>query len=549
MNGRFPGSKKALSRGFLSKDSHQGPTSVVFTGFELSNDSDKISSLTSPGLLPGEPVVGRRAFLASAAAATIAVLGGKIDAKPRADLGNITELPVMMIAQLIRSRELSSVEVVKAHLDRIEVVNPKIHAVCALAAERALDEARRADEQLALGNIKGVLHGVPMTFKDSFDTEDIVSTAGTLGRKTFIPKQDATIVRRLRESGAILLGKTNTPEFTMSFDTRNLLFEYTLNPYDLSMSPGGSSGGAAAIIAACGSPFDFGTDTGGSIRVPSSFCGIAGIKPTAGLLPLTGHIVNCDQRALAAITQAGPMSRYVDDLYPLLKVTAGPDGKDTLVRSIPLRDPSLVNLKELRTAFHTDNGIRAASAEVKKAVLAGVLSLSDLGAKIEESCPKILTGLEEFSGLPYSSDGGEWARKLLKRCGTTTPDPHMNWLWSSEPLSSEEVERRIGLWNRYRSGMNVWMSGYDVLICPTNSEASYPTGFDQSDMKGFTYTEAFNLTGWPAAVVRGGTSRTGMPIGVQIVANYGREDICLAVAKHLQTSLGGWTRPSRLDSV
>jgi amidase len=197
------------------------------------NDHQIISSLTSN---MEKPVVGRRAFLAAAACSALAVVNRRLHSKQKAVVDDILYLPAIRIAELIRTREISSLEVVKACLNRIEFVNPRIHAVCALAAERALREARRADEQLQNGNIKGPLHGVPMTIKDSFDTEGIISTAGTTGRRTFVPKQDATIVRRLRESGAILLGKTNTPEFTMSFDTRNLLFKYSLNPYNLSNS-------------------------------------------------------------------------------------------------------------------------------------------------------------------------------------------------------------------------------------------------------------------------------------------------------------------------
>ena len=181
----------------------------------------------------------------------------------------ITSASAKAIAQAIRAREVSSVEVVQTHLDRIAEVNPSLNAVVCLCAERALDEARRADTALAHGDATGPLHGVPMTLKDSLDTEGVVTTGGTTGRRDFVPERDATVTARLRNAGAILLGKTNTPELTWSGETTNDIYGRTNNPFDLERTPGGSSGGAAAIVSACGSPFDIGSDTGGSIRAPT----------------------------------------------------------------------------------------------------------------------------------------------------------------------------------------------------------------------------------------------------------------------------------------
>jgi amidase len=452
---------------------------------------------------------------------------------------------VMLLSQSIRAKEVSSEEVVRAYLDRIAVVNPALNAVVTLSAEKAIEGARAADAELARGQLRGVLHGVPMTIKDSFDTAGVVSTAGTEGRKSFVPKRDATVVARLRSAGAILLGKTNTPEFTMSCDTRNLLFGFTKNPYDTSKSPGGSSGGAAAAIAAGASPFDMGSDTGGSIRVPSCFCGIAGIKPTTGRMPLTGHVICTGQSAADPLTQVGPMARYVDDLFPLLRITAGVDGKDPAVVPMPLEQPFFVKLKGLRVAFHTDNGIVAAAADVRRTVESAVAALSDVGARVEESCPKVLASLTEFWNLPYVVDGGQWVKTLLKQSGTQRWDPHLDWHWQNLALSGEQVGELLRTWHRFRVEMMSWMNHYDVLICPVNARASWVSGFDHDDesMKAFTYTATYNLTGWPGAVVRAGTGDDGMPIGVQVVSRPWCEHICLAVAKHLETTLGGWRRP------
>ena len=217
------------------------------------------------------------------------------------------------LAAAIRARKLSSLEVVQACLRRIEEVNPQLNAVVQLAAHTAQEQARKADAALARGEIGGPLHGVPITVKDSFDTAGMVSTWGTPGRAGYVPAQDATAVARLKAAGAIVLGKTNTPEFTYSYETDNPVYGLTHNPYDLEYSPGGSSGGAAAIVACGGSPLDVGSDTGGSIRLPAHFCGIAGIKPTSGRVPRTGHAIAFGG-LLDAFTQVGPLARYVEDL-------------------------------------------------------------------------------------------------------------------------------------------------------------------------------------------------------------------------------------------
>jgi amidase len=250
----------------------------------------------------------RRAFLRHAGYGTAAAfVASSLIARLRAaessaatylKSNDATDDPLYMsatkLAGLIRTKKISAVEAVKLCYARIDAVNPKINAVVAFCRERALAEAADADAMAAKGKFKGALHGVPMTIKDSFDTAGVVSTGGTLGRKGFVPGRDATVVARARAAGAILLGKSNTPEFTLGGGGRgtyNLIHGQTYNPYNLAYSPSGSSGGAGAIVAAGGSPFDIGSDYGGSIRGPAFANGIAGIKPTLGRCPRTGHIV------------------------------------------------------------------------------------------------------------------------------------------------------------------------------------------------------------------------------------------------------------------
>jgi amidase len=227
--------------------------------------------------------LSRRDLLALAStvmvgAATSACKSSSIEKEERGPIpnGDLTSMSATALAQAIRKKQVSSEEVVNAHLSRIERVNPKINAVVQIVAEQARAGARAADHALAKGETVGALHSVPMTIKDSLDTVGVITTAGTKGREKFVPTEDATVVKRLREAGAILLGKTNTPELTLAGETDNLVYGRTNNPYDLSRSPGGSSGGAVAIIACGGSPFDIGSDTVGSIRFPCGFCGTDG---------------------------------------------------------------------------------------------------------------------------------------------------------------------------------------------------------------------------------------------------------------------------------
>ena len=330
----------------------------------------------------------------------------------------------------------------------------------------------------------------------------------------------------------------------MSYDTRNLVFGFTYNPYNVAMSPGGSSGGAAAVVAVGGSPFDIGSDTGGSIRVPSAFCGVAGIKPTSGRVPLTGHIIRTGLGATDSQTQLGPIARFVDDLFPILKLIVGPDEEDPATVPVTLRHPATVQLPSLRVAFHTNNGIIAASPDVKSTVESAARAMSELGASVTESVAKALRNLKDFIYQPDAIDGNEYMNILLKQSGTKRWDPHTDFWWQSPEMSGKEAGKVLRNWQQFRIDMHRWMRDFDVLLCPVHAQGSLPSGFplEGETLDGFTYTAAYNYTGWPSAVVRCGTTADGMPIGIQIVSRPWREDICLSVAKHLETTLGGWQR-------
>jgi len=451
---------------------------------------------------------------------------------------------VRELATAITSREVTSVQLVTAFLDRIERVNPKLNAVVHLISEAALKHARNADTELKNGNIKGLLHGVPITIKDSLDTTDAVTTWGTKGRTGVRPGADATCVSRLRQAGAILMGKTNTPEFTLSFETDNLVYGRTNNPYDLDRTPGGSSGGAAAIIAAGGSPLDIGTDTAGSIRLPAHFCGVAGIKPTSGRVPCTGNALPTSG-LLAPLSQPGPLGRCVDDLIYTLPIIAGPDLIDQAVAAADLRNPDDVDVSGLRFGFHIDNGIMTPTAEIMEAVNATVQILAGHGFKVDSARP---TGIE-MSGLIlsrlFAADGGLGVEALLDDARTSEPSPPIaNFLKLADApqIDNREFAQLIMMWDNYRSSMLSYFEDYDVLICPVNANTAVPHG-TTNDTSGYTYTSAFNLAGWPGVVIRAGTTDTNLPIGIQILSEPWREDIALAVARWLEDQLGDFPQP------
>ena len=317
------------------------------------------------------------------------------------------------IGKAIASREVSAKEAVEASIERINEVNPSINAVVQDCFDRALGEADVLDSEISQGKNRGPLHGVPMTLKDSLDTEGVVTTWATLGRKKYVPDSDATLVSRLRQAGAILLGKTNTPELTLAPETDNLIYGRTSNPYDLKLSPGGSSGGAAAIIASGGSPFDIGSDTGGSIRIPSHSCGIAGLKPTSGRVPRTGHCISYALGATESLTQNGPMARHVKDLYLILETISGPDFEDPSIVPMPLKNPNEVNLRDMKIAFHTDNGLMSPTKDIVDAVNAAAAGLRERGATTIEILPEAISMLKDIDGRNVTGDGRAWVKRIL----------------------------------------------------------------------------------------------------------------------------------------
>ncbi|MFI5311964.1 MAG: amidase, partial [Gemmatimonadales bacterium] len=386
---------------------------------------------------------------------------------------------------------------------------------------------------------RGLLHGVPVTIKDSLDTAGIISTGGTKGRAAFVPAEDATVVKRLRAAGAIVMGKTNTPDLTLAFETTNLVYGRTNNPFDVTRTPGGSSGGAAAIIAAGGSPLDIGSDTGGSIRVPSHFCGIAGHKPTAGRVPRTGHIIGAEG-AVESLTHIGPLARRVDDLALALSIIHGPDGVDPHIPAVPLGDHHNVTVRRLRVGHFTNLGTLRPTAETGAAVEGALKIFEKAGCRLHTiEIPGGDDLYPMYTALMWN-DGGASVARILERWGTKE-SPLFDRIKAATTDSSADVTARLERWDRWRTQMLHLFADYDIIVCPVYVGPAPAHGTFARPSA--AYTQLFDLTGWPSTVVRAGTSPEGLPIGVQCVAHPWREDLSLAAAKHLETALGAFPGP------
>jgi len=434
-----------------------------------------------------------------------------------------------------------------AELQTLERDRAVLQAKLQVLAETAREGARAADARRASGTLLSTFDGVPFSVKDSIEVAGASCSAGTLGfRNAPRSTRDATLVARLRAAGAIPIARTNLPDLLFAFETDNLIHGRTNNPYDASRSSGGSSGGEAALIAACGSPFGLGSDAAGSVRLPSHFCGIASIKPTSGRLARTGHVPGAGGW-IETLWQIGPMARRVEDLCAMMAVLNGPDGVDHTVIPMPLGDPLKIDVAGLRIAWFADNGIAAPTCETGTLVRCAAEAL---GA--EECRPPRIEESYDLEMKLIGPDGGDGLRDYLREIGSTERHRLLDgWIGKLEA-------HRTGIggfakyWDSlysFRAAMFGFLQNYDAVLSPVcaTPAVKHGTSIDDATFRGFSYTMTYNVTGWPAAVVRCGESPEGLPIDLQIAAHPWREDVALAVALRLEEMFGGWKRP-REDS-
>lgn len=468
-------------------------------------------------------------------------------------MDDLTFFSAVEMARLVREKRISPVELAEAHLAKIERLNPKLNAFVHVDVERVRRQARDAEKAVINSESLGPLHGVPISIKSSIDVAGLRCESGTRLRAGFVASRDAPLVARLRQAGAIVLGVTNTPEMLMAWETDNTLYGRTNSPWDLDRTPGGSSGGEAAAIAAGMSAGGVGSDGGGSIRVPAHFSGICGLKPTPGRIPSTGHFP-ASGGPFALIGVVGPMARTVADLTALFEVMQGPDHGDTCAAPVPLRWPSNDEAKQLRVGYFEDDGRTPVTAETRAAVRSAAQALQRAGFEVEPFRPE---GLEEARVLWHKffvKVGGMLIRPMFEgREQDRSPvlTQFLECSLSEPALADESV---LDAWFRrdaVRADFLGQMRRYPILLCPAAAIPAFRHGERRWTIDGkavdyldaWSYTEFFNLLGNPAAVVPVSHSSEGLPIGVQIVGRPWEEEQVLAVAAALERECRAWRIP------
>jgi Asp-tRNA(Asn)/Glu-tRNA(Gln) amidotransferase A subunit family amidase len=469
-------------------------------------------------------------------------------------MDGLTFLSAEEMASRIRRKEISVVELIQAHLSRIQVVNPRINAFVSLDPERVRRDAFAADAAVLHGRPLGPLHGVPVTIKSSIDLAGYPCEAGTKLRAGNVPYSDAPLVSRLKAAGAIILGNTNVPELLMAYETDNLLYGRTNNPWDLERTPGGSSGGEAAAIAAGCSAGGVGSDGGGSIRVPAHFSGICGLKPTPGRIPATGHFPG----SLGPFTQlgvVGPMARTVGDLELLFEAMAGPEDGDVRSAPVPMRRPDRKMLpRQVRIGYFEDDGIAPVTSETRQAIRKAAKLLQDQGFTVEPFRPAGLEQLRELWWVFFGLTGGQVLGPMLEGHESELSPilrEFVGIVKASPPLT---LTCLLNAWmerDQCKMRLLEQMREYPVLLCPVCSVPAFRHGERNWQIDGkqveyldsMRYTQWFNLTGNPGVVVPVGRSPEGLPIGVQLVGRHYEEELILAVAERVEQGCGALKIP------
>lgn len=461
----------------------------------------------------------------------------------------ICYLSATRLVKAMKSRKLSAVDVMEAHLDRIEKINPLLNGlVQRFSREESLKSAILADQELSKGRQTGRLHGLPVTIKDMLLVKGLVSCAGCSGLKNKIADEDSTIVSRLKKEGAIIVGITNTPEFLSSYETDNSVYGRTNNPYDLKRTPGGSSGGCAALVASGCSPLSIGSDAAGSIRWPAHCTGIAGHKPTTCLVPRTGSCMGNGRGLIGQFATHGPLARYAEDLALILPIISGPDGHDPHIPPVHLNDPKEVDIPRLRIAYVLEDGVSSLSDEIIENLEQVVKVLQKHIAKVD---PIQLECLKDsyrlmWEGFYLGGDRGEGLKNILRMLGVETPSPLLQKFLLSAEKNELTVTQFRNLFREidlYRIKMLESLADYDILLSPVAATAAKLHGTASDECQDMTFCMVHSLTGWPATVIRCGTSPSGLPMGIQIAAKSWNDHLTIALAEKMESIFGGWRPP------
>jgi Asp-tRNA(Asn)/Glu-tRNA(Gln) amidotransferase A subunit family amidase len=448
------------------------------------------------------------------------------------------------MASMVRDREISPSELVEEHLRQIEARNPEINAFVSVFAESAREGAKASEAAIAHGEALGLLHGVPLTVKDSFDIRGQATLTGSRLRAGHRAAEDAAAVVRLRTEGAILLGRTNTPEMVSNYETDNFLTGRTNNPWDLSRTPGGSSGGEAAAIAAFCSAGGIASDGGGSIRIPAHFCGVAGLKPTPGRIPTTGHYPSFGN-PMGLTSVVGPIARTAQDLCLLFSALASFDEGDPFSVPVPLRMPVT---RGARIGVWPQFYQVPIDTEIRGAVEKAAALLADLGLEIEEFAPTGLERAPNVWGFLFS----QWPQLAARRIYEgRESDVHwtLSEFWNDAAPTAEQAMLQLAARDRIRAALLRQMQGRAAILMPVCSITAFEhrrrewsVGSKTINLFQATMPAVLaNVLGLPAVTVPMSLSSNGLPIGVQLMGHPYDDELLLDLAIQLEEARGDWT--------
>jgi amidase len=466
---------------------------------------------------------------------------------------NLVLLPAVRQLELLRAGEISVVELAEAHIRQIERLNPTLNAFADFDADRVRAQAQHMNESQ---EPRGPLHGLPVTVKSSIATAGYRCEIGSLLHKGDVSADDAVVVARLRSAGALILGTTNCPELLMAYETANSLYGATRNPWDPERSPGGSSGGESAAIAAGMSAGGLGSDSGGSVRVPAHFTGICALKPTPGRIPARGHLPP-NVGPFSILGAIGPMARTIEDVTLLFRTLSAQDPHDPASPPVPLRSPTLSELRPNTIGFFEDDGMVPVTIETRAAVNAAAQALRDAGFRVEPFRPRTLEQLRKLWWTFFVQCGAMFYEPVIRGRREQLSPIFKEFLSIAESVPPLTATQLLNAWAELdvlRAKTLAEMSKYPVLLCPVASIPAFRHGERLWTIEGQTvayldavrHTQWFNVLAAPAAVVPVGCSPEGLPIGVQIVARPFEDEVALGVAAVVDAAFGYRPPPSAI---
>ncbi|MGO9938093.1 MAG: amidase [Terracidiphilus sp.] len=460
-------------------------------------------------------------------------------------MSDIVLQPAVQQLKLLRAGDISILELAEAYITQIERLNPQLNAFADFDVERVLTQA--AQMQVSQDK-RGPLFGLPVTIKSSIATAGYKCEIGSLLNKDDVPREDAVVVARLRAAGALILGTTNCPEFLMAYETDNLLHGRTSNPWDLTRTPGGSSGGESAAIAAGMSALGLGSDSGGSVRVPAHFTGICSLKPTPGRIPGAGHLPPC-VGPFSVLGAIGPMARTMDDITLAFRTLCGHDPGDPVSPPVALRGHSPRDLRRISIGFFEDDDLVPVTPETRAAVNSAAQALRDAGFRLEPFRPRSLEQLRKLWSKFFVQCGAMFFEPAVAGKRAQLSPIFIEFLGIAEAAPMLSATELLNMWaelDLLRAKTLAEMSAFPVLLCPVASIPAFRHGERKWTIEGRTleyldavrHTQWFNTLAAPAAVVPVGHSPEGLPIGVQIVARPFEDEVALAIAAIVDSAFG-----------